>query len=188
MGRPISSSRHHDHPPHPLCPSVASPTAAPCPAGRIPASKGRNPAPTGAHHDRSANALRQPATRGSAPCTNNWCVPCARPSWRATCPCTAACPPAVSWPGISDLPQHGGTGLWPARGGGVSGAQGGRRQLCRPGGGAPAPRPPQSAAGLSRRGQEMALGGACHDVPEVGTTFASSQPDPRLFPRHSGVG
>jgi len=47
----------------------------------------------------------------------------------------------------------------------------------------PAPRPAQSAAGLSRRGQEMADGGACHDVPEVGRSFASSQPDPRLFPQ-----
>ena len=47
----------------------------------------------------------------------------------------------------------------------------------------PAPRPPQSAAGLSRRGQEMAQGGACHEVPEVGNSFASSQPDPRLFPQ-----
>ncbi|TMX11643.1 GntR family transcriptional regulator, partial [Aeromonas salmonicida subsp. achromogenes] len=46
----------------------------------------------------------------------------------------------------------------------------------------PAPRPPQSAAGLSRRGQEMAAGGACHDTPHVGTSFASSQPDSRLFP------
>ncbi|ELI6430715.1 PLP-dependent aminotransferase family protein [Aeromonas salmonicida subsp. salmonicida] len=46
----------------------------------------------------------------------------------------------------------------------------------------PAPRPPQSAAGLSRRGQEMAAGGACHDTPLVGTSFASSQPDSRLFP------
>ena len=46
----------------------------------------------------------------------------------------------------------------------------------------PAPRPPQSAAGLSRRGQEMAAGGACHDTPQVGTSFASSQPDSRLFP------
>ncbi len=46
----------------------------------------------------------------------------------------------------------------------------------------PAPRPPQSAAGLSRRGQEMAAGGACHDTPHIGTSFASSQPDPRLFP------
>ncbi|WP_421249082.1 PLP-dependent aminotransferase family protein, partial [Aeromonas sanarellii] len=45
------------------------------------------------------------------------------------------------------------------------------------------PRPAQSAAGLSRRGQEMADGGACHDVPEVGRSFASSQPDPRLFPQ-----
>ncbi|MGN4984047.1 PLP-dependent aminotransferase family protein, partial [Aeromonas dhakensis] len=47
----------------------------------------------------------------------------------------------------------------------------------------PTPRPPQSAAGLSRRGQEMADSGACHDVPEVGRSFASSQPDPRLFPQ-----
>ncbi|MGY3859067.1 MocR-like pyridoxine biosynthesis transcription factor PdxR [Aeromonas intestinalis] len=47
----------------------------------------------------------------------------------------------------------------------------------------PAPRPPQSAAGLSRRGQEMAAGSACPEVPEVGSSFASSQPDPRLFPQ-----
>ncbi|MGB6188277.1 MAG: PLP-dependent aminotransferase family protein [Aeromonas molluscorum] len=47
----------------------------------------------------------------------------------------------------------------------------------------PVPRPPQSAAGLSRRGQEMAAGGACHDAPEVGVSFASSQPDPRIFPQ-----
>ena len=32
-------------------------------------------------------------------------------------------------------------------------------------------------------GQEMAQGGACHEVPEVGSSFASSQPDPRLFPQ-----
>jgi GntR family transcriptional regulator / MocR family aminotransferase len=47
----------------------------------------------------------------------------------------------------------------------------------------PKPRPPQSAAGLSRRGQEMAAGGACEEVPEVGSSFASSQPDPRIFPQ-----
>lgn len=45
----------------------------------------------------------------------------------------------------------------------------------------PTRRPPQSAAGLSRRGQEMAAGGACHDVPEVGNSFASSQPDQILI-------
>ncbi|PJG58114.1 PLP-dependent aminotransferase family protein [Aeromonas cavernicola] len=46
----------------------------------------------------------------------------------------------------------------------------------------PSPRPAQSIAGLSRRGLAVAASGACHDIPQVGLSFASSQPDPRLFP------
>ena len=99
--------------------------------------RGTTPAPTGAHHDRSANALRQPAARGSAPARTTGAYPTrGHPGGP---PAPAQPPPRQPSPGPGSryLPQHGGTGLWPARGGGVSGAQGGRRQLCRPGGGAP---------------------------------------------------
>ena len=116
--------------------------------------------------------------QGICPCTNNWCVPCARPSWRATCP---AQPPARQpspgpGSGISRSTVELAYGRLEAEGYLVRKV--GAGSFVALAAVRPAPRPPQSAAGLSRRGQEMALGGACHDVPEVGTTFASSQPDP----------
>lgn len=151
-------------------------------AGSLP-RKGRNPEPTGAHHDRSANALRQPATRGSA--LHEQLVRTLREAILAGhLPLHSRLPASRLLArdlGISRSTVELAYGRLEAEGYLVRKV--GAGSFVALAAVRPAPRPPQSAAGLSRRGQEMALGGACHDVPEVGTTFASSQPDPRLFPQ-----
>ncbi|MNO52865.1 hypothetical protein D3C76_432930 [compost metagenome] len=111
-------------------------------------------------HDSPADPLCRPAAKRSSPARATGAHPAGGNTGGSSAAARQAAGQPHTGPGSRHLPQHCGAGLWPAGGGGVSGAQGGGRQLRRPGGGAPRSAPaPVGGGALTPWSGDGARGG-----------------------------